>query len=459
LSQTSYSYDASGNMTARTDPSGTTTYSYDALNRRTKDVLPSGATTTYTYDNAGNLASLTDAGGTVTYTYGAANRLTAVTSPSGAKTTFDYDAEGNRTKTTYPNGVITTQTFDAANRITGITSRDSAGTVLRNFSYTYDALDRLTRALTTRSDGTTADDFQYTYDGAGNRLTKTHNGTTVSSTYNAGNQLTDTAGSSYSYDANGNETAISDGRKSSYNARNQATSISLSSGGTLDMTYAGEGQKERLTAGDTAFAHNVLGVGATATATTSTYYTREASGKLLSLRRGTNEYFYLFDALGSVVALTDSAGKLVNSYRYESYGELLNSVEAVNNPWRFASEYHDPTGLYKMGERYYDPKLGRWTQQDPLDQSRNVKEANRYAYAVNDPVNNVDPTGMAVAPNCVRFTGPNFWSIVVVINYCRSYQRVKAVRRFVIDTQCRGLYPRQRWRVWAPAGLDRLERC
>lgn len=38
--------------------------------------------------------------------------------------------------------------------------------------------------------------------------------------------------------------------------------------------------------------------------------------------------------------------------------------------------------------------MGRWTQQDPLDQLANPREANRYAYAAGDPANVVDPTGM-----------------------------------------------------------------
>jgi hypothetical protein len=41
-----------------------------------------------------------------------------------------------------------------------------------------------------------------------------------------------------------------------------------------------------------------------------------------------------------------------------------------------------------FGARYYDPSVGRWTQQDPSGQ-----EANAYAYVGGDPVNFVDPDG------------------------------------------------------------------
>jgi hypothetical protein len=57
--------------------------------------------------------------------------------------------------------------------------------------------------------------------------------------------------------------------------------------------------------------------------------------------------------------------------------------------------------LYKFGTRYYDPTLGRWTQQDPVAGSlRDLNSANRYTYAGDDPVNAVDPSGR----DCFYFT-------------------------------------------------------
>ncbi len=38
------------------------------------------------------------------------------------------------------------------------------------------------------------------------------------------------------------------------------------------------------------------------------------------------------------------------------------------NPYRYASGYLDTAaGLYQFGQRYYQPTLGRWTQQDTLN--------------------------------------------------------------------------------------------
>ncbi len=47
-----------------------------------------------------------------------------------------------------------------------------------------------------------------------------------------------------------------------------------------------------------------------------------------------------------------------------------------------------------FGTRYYDPSVGRWTQQDPSGM-----DANPYSYADCDPVNKVDPTGLASEPH------------------------------------------------------------
>ena len=95
--------------------------------------------------------------------------------------------------------------------------------------------------------------------------------------------------------------------------------------------------------------------------------------------------------------MTDGSGNEVNSYDYDPYGQTINQVEqtGLNNPWKFAGGYLDSsTNLYKFGTRYYDPSVGRWTQQDPVGGSLgDLNSANRYVYAGDDPVNAVDPNG------------------------------------------------------------------
>ncbi len=73
----------------------------------------------------------------------------------------------------------------------------------------------------------------------------------------------------------------------------------------------------------------------------------------------------------------------------------LHETQQVSNPWQYAADYFESSmGLVKFGTRYHNPKLGRWTQQDPVGGSLgNPDSLNRYLYAKDDPVNLVDPSG------------------------------------------------------------------
>ena len=56
--------------------------------------------------------------------------------------------------------------------------------------------------------------------------------------------------------------------------------------------------------------------------------------------------------------------------------------------------FESSTGLVKFGTRYYNPSLGRWTQQDPVAGNLSDPDSlNRYLYVTDDPVNQVDPGG------------------------------------------------------------------
>jgi RHS repeat-associated protein len=99
----------------------------------------------------------------------------------------------------------------------------------------------------------------------------------------------------------------------------------------------------------------------------ATYYTRDNKGNLIGERTPDgNRWYYLKDALGSVVAVVSGSGAVANRYGYDPYGRMVSQVGSVGNPWGFGSGYLDPTGLVKFGTRYYDPNLGRWTQRDPI---------------------------------------------------------------------------------------------
>jgi len=103
-------------------------------------------------------------------------------------------------------------------------------------------------------------------------------------------------------------------------------------------------------------------------------------------------YYYHFDALGSVVALSDSSGDTVQTYEYSVYGQV--AVEDINhpNPYMFAGRRFDvEIGLYYNRARYYNPFTGRFLQTDPIGCGAGM---NMYAYCRNNSLNYRDPSGL-----------------------------------------------------------------
>jgi RHS repeat-associated protein len=65
--------------------------------------------------------------------------------------------------------------------------------------------------------------------------------------------------------------------------------------------------------------------------------------------------------------------------------------DTIGDALRFKARELDPTGLYYMRARYYDPALLRFISQDP---SGDMSGGNAYAFVRNDPVNLSDPSGL-----------------------------------------------------------------
>ncbi|MFI8170623.1 RHS repeat-associated core domain-containing protein [Streptomyces sp. NPDC085931] len=121
-----------------------------------------------------------------------------------------------------------------------------------------------------------------------------------------------------------------------------------------------------------------------------TGFIREPAGTLNSMTTGGKSCYYLTDATGNVLGLTDDTGKRTHTYAYGPTGlPRGTTTEAAPQPDRNAGTYLDPTGLYKTGHRYYDPSLGRFTQPDPSGQ-----ETNPYLYAGGDFIHFTDPAGL-----------------------------------------------------------------
>ena len=114
---------------------------------------------------------------------------------------------------------------------------------------------------------------------------------------------------------------------------------------------------------------------------------------LITNQNGT--FYYHRDHQGSIVALTDSAGAVVESFTYDKhYGTIINHTKTIetNNLYAYTGREFDTDELYYYRARYYDPQIQRFISEDPIGFASS--DFNFYRYVENSPVNFVDPTGL-----------------------------------------------------------------
>ena len=116
--------------------------------------------------------------------------------------------------------------------------------------------------------------------------------------------------------------------------------------------------------------------------------------------------YHHYNNLGSTMKLTDDFGDVVAYYTYGVYGELLSGDTGLT---RFLYNGRcgvttDDNGLYYMRQRYYNPEIKRFVNQDILTGSMgNSQSLNRYSYVQGNPVSYTDPFGLS--PLGGLFTG------------------------------------------------------
>jgi RHS repeat-associated protein len=112
---------------------------------------------------------------------------------------------------------------------------------------------------------------------------------------------------------------------------------------------------------------------------------------------------------------SSEGGAIVQEVRYRPYGVIAEDT-AVSDPdrhskylWNFGETF-DAAGLTRLGARFYEPAAGRFLQRDPVLNGTSASAANPYAFALNDPANVADPTGLdpcdELNPSCAN--GPTW---------------------------------------------------
>jgi RHS repeat-associated protein len=311
-------------------------------------------------------------------------------------------------------------------------------------AYQYSPLNQICYAASSNSNACSAapsGSEAYAYDGAGN-LTS-NNGTTQS--YNANGELcwsvtgastngcatAPTGATRYSYDSDGNlsaETPSSGSATSlSYNGTNEMTQYQVGTSTPTSYAYDGDGLRMSKSSGgvDTSYAWDV-------SEAIPLLLEEETSGKITKYVYGPTglpleeilssgkTYYYAHDGLGSTRVLSTSTGAVADTDAYGPYGAVTASTGTVQDKLLYAGQYLDgESGLYYMQARYYDPGTGQFTNVDP-DLSSTGQP---YEYAGDDPINQIDPTGLGF---CLAGHNPN--------GSCRGSTEAEAVATSVSST-------------------------
>jgi RHS repeat-associated protein len=396
-----------GRLTSVTDPNGSESFTYDSLGRAvatTKCVLgtcqtlqqaydsmdrvtsltyPDGEVVTYAYDSTGRLASVS--GYVQSMTYNAAGQLLSARYANGTTATYNYDANRQWILSSQVGGPAGTlyqasYSYDAAARVTGTSSSTNP---LLNLAFTYDELSRLTQVLGSQPQS-------FAYDAIGNLTWNSQVGS-YAYTHPGKRHAVSAAGSqSYTYDAAGNMLS-GGGRTYTWNYDHQLVSVSNGSG-TTRFLYDYSGQ--RVYKFGPSGTHLYFGafVEMRNGALVKNYY---AGPQLVATRDSSGPRWYHADHLGSTRLVTSASGAVLERYDYSAFGATVQGSGSVSR--RFGGHHTDPeTGLVYMNARYYDPQLGRFLSADSLvPDPLNPQAFNRYAFAYNNPISNLDPTGHA----------------------------------------------------------------
>jgi len=358
----------------------------------------------------------------------------------------EQDAAARVTAATLGNGLTQTRTYDAfSRRMSGALLATGAGGKRLEEGYAYDLIGSVKTRTQGWDTGSFVEMFEYdglnrltkstvtgkpeqifTYDDAGNMTSKTGLGVYSLRPQGPGKPLPHAVLSiagiagTFTYDANGNLTSGA-GRVICWNSFDMPTKIAAGgivsdcSGGTTSSSFAygPEHQRTRQVRSDgtTIVYAGAQEVELNASGTTvKTYWPNGLGVEIDRPNVSASELSWTHaDRLGSIVGLSDESGALRDKLEYDAWGKrrstmdhasLDNNIEGLKDNKGFTGhEMLEKLDLVHMNGRVYDPLIGKFMSADPvIDDLMNGQRYNRYSYVLNNPTNEVDPTGFTDEP-------------------------------------------------------------
>lgn len=410
--------------------------------------------------------------------------------PAGAQTFHVHDRAGNqprrlRVGIAEGNFAIQNMEIDFDRRTGNLATRFEANTGLRE-TFQYDDIDRL-QVHQLQNTGVAAANRSVSvrYNAIGNILWKSDVGLY---SYGAFNQarphaVSAAAGINYLYDGNGNLSSTSGAltRTHVWTSFNLPQSMSVA-GRSTAWAYGADRQRVRVTIsrgtlvreqhllhpdarGGLLFEREVTRNNGTVTQIENRHYITVAGAGVIGVLKTLGEnngaapataagislavanqtQYWHKDHLGSIVAVTNARGALVERMAFDAWGRRMQPSGAPDTGTLAAGlldplhgdrgftghEMLDELGLVHMNGRIYDPLLGRFFSPDPLVQAPDLlQNFNRYSYVLNNPLRYTDPSGqwvewvvLWVAGAIMASEGNKYWRMVgqIVMMYA-GYQ-------------------------------------
>jgi RHS repeat-associated protein len=473
---TEFTYDFDSQLTQINSPEGVINYGYDLATGRHTRTCTKNSELAYAYDELGRLKTVT------------VLKRNGVTVSPPEVTTYAYTAVGSRESVTLANGIVTAYQYDALNRLTNLTHqvgstnlatyryqlhptgrrtnaveilRQEDGTYLTNtHAWKYDGMYRLTNEVVASSASAGQYATEYHYDRVGNRLkkilTQGANVTTITNEYNNNDQLLKevtklnsaiTGTTSFDYDANGSLTSKSNATAITtynYNLANRLSSATID-GLTINYVYDASGMRVRsYTASNTqlflidpnnhtGYAQVLEELDDVGGSPSQSYVIGD---DIIAQSAGgvSAPSYLLYDGHGSTRQLVQNTGAVINHFNYDAYGEMLStSSPNPGTTLRYCGEQFDVNlKMYNLRARYYDPATGRFNQRDSFAGNEFDPETlHKYAYAHQDPVNGIDPSGNFTVLEVLSVVGIIATVASIFLQVVRAVNNLKALDELI----------------------------